>query len=561
MPTSQPDAIPNAIPNAVPNAVPHDDLFRLAFTHSQAGIVVVSIVYDSKAALPVARYPIVLANDTFAVMCGTAAAELVGREFREFITPDDRELIAETLAVGFPQTLTIRHLAKGDAHLYKQVSIKPIASNGTALRYFVCTYNDITDLIETNEELSSERQTLEHDMARRTHDLQELVEELHTELQHGRELEAELRQAEQRYRSLAQNFPNGAVILLDRERRCVLVEGALHENMPIVTVDDVRVLAEPLASLAAPHIEGAFIGHRHAFETTLNGEPYSVYVVPISAKSESLEPVIPIITKMTAPRVDSVMIVIQNIADLKARQQLEQERELTSLKYRFVTVASHELRTPLAGMMLASGILRRYWDTASEEDKRESVSDIITGLDRMAKLLDDILLVGKSDAGRLQFNPQTIDFTAFTSNLIDEYSKSIGQAHRTTLQYPPEPVMLEGDLKLLDFMLGNVLSNAYKYSKKGSLVEVDLRTLALDVGGVLVLTVRDYGLGISAEDVPQLFQSFHRGSNVGEIEGTGLGLAIVSRSVELHGGEISVESTPGEGSVFRVRLPLVQGKK
>jgi signal transduction histidine kinase len=107
------------------------------------------------------------------------------------------------------------------------------------------------------------------------------------------------------------------------------------------------------------------------------------------------------------------------------------------------------------------------------------------------------------------------------------------------------------DEKLLRHILGNLLTNAFKYSPAGG--QVEFHAGAEDQH--IVFTVRDHGIGIPAEDLPSLFESFHRAGNVGNIAGTGLGMAIVRRATDLHGGTITVDSEVGKGTSFRVELP------
>ena len=312
------------------------------------------------------------------------------------------------------------------------------------------------------------------------------------------------------------------------------------ESVPIQEDNNgVKTLAEPLLSASEKAVRQAFEGKPHAFEITLGGIPYLISTVPIAAERQSI---------------DAVMLVCQNIADFKTRQMLEQEREMTALKYNFVTIASHELRTPLAGMMLASGILRRYWDTASEEEKWESVQDILSGLERMSNLLDNILIVGKSDSGKLPFEPFAFDMIQFSRDLAREYEKSLGQSHTTITEFSEERLEIVADPKLLRLILGNLLSNAYKYSPPGA--AVTFRLTRDERGDGVKITVQDSGIGIPEEDLPKLFATFHRGKNVGEIQGSGLGLAIVERATTMHGGTVTVESAPNRGTTFCVALPI-----
>jgi signal transduction histidine kinase len=110
------------------------------------------------------------------------------------------------------------------------------------------------------------------------------------------------------------------------------------------------------------------------------------------------------------------------------------------------------------------------------------------------------------------------------------------------------------DDKLMRHIFGNLLSNALKYSPAGGTVDFEVRADA----HAFTFVVRDQGIGIPEADVPRLFETFHRATNVGNIVGTGLGLAIVKRSVDLHGGTIGVRSTLGQGTVFTVTLPRIE---
>jgi signal transduction histidine kinase len=122
---------------------------------------------------------------------------------------------------------------------------------------------------------------------------------------------------------------------------------------------------------------------------------------------------------------------------------------------------------------------------------------------------------------------------------------------RIVLDLPAGDLRVQADDKLLRFILGNLLSNALKYSPDGGEVRLALHATAQ----ALALSVADPGIGIPPEDLPRLFEPFHRGRNVGTLPGTGLGLAIVRKAVDLHGGHIEVDSTPGAGTRFVVTLP------
>lgn len=234
------------------------------------------------------------------------------------------------------------------------------------------------------------------------------------------------------------------------------------------------------------------------------------------------------------------------------RRALLQERELSDLKGRFITIVSHEFRTPLGIIMSAVELLRHYSERLPEDQRRELFEDIYTSTRHMGGLMEQVLLLGRVEAGKLSFKPAPLDLNILASKLTDEALSATNK--RCPISWRPENSLAgaEGDESLLRHIFSNLLSNAAKYSSAGSPVEFTARR----DGDWAVIAVVDHGIGLPEEDHGRLFQAFHRGSNVGEIPGTGLGLVIVKRCAELHGGTISADSKVGEGTTFTVRLPL-----
>lgn len=246
-------------------------------------------------------------------------------------------------------------------------------------------------------------------------------------------------------------------------------------------------------------------------------------------------------------------------AELEIADALAKQLELVELKSRFIAMASHEFRTPLAVILSASDILRHYSDRLAAENRVAYFDEIGQAVKRMNDMLEDILVIGKSDAGVTHFNPQARDLRPLCASIVAEIQLSRGQHTRDhaviTVQTPPTPVMVDVDERWFRHIFGNLLSNAIKYSPDGG--QVVLKMLTQDSG--VELTVTDQGIGLPPQDLPRLFESFFRASNIGDIPGTGLGLSIVKRAVELHGGHITVTSNLGEGTCFRVILPWRSG--
>ncbi|MEO8020341.1 7TM diverse intracellular signaling domain-containing protein [Polaromonas sp.] len=235
------------------------------------------------------------------------------------------------------------------------------------------------------------------------------------------------------------------------------------------------------------------------------------------------------------------------------REAVERQKELNALRSRFVAMTSHEFRTPLATILSSGEILRHYGERLPAAEKAEILDTIAAGVQRMMRMLDRVLLIGKAEAQMLEFDPHTLDLQRLCRELLDEARvQQPDSACALRLDYAGsnEPGLY--DEKLLRHILGNLLSNAVKYSPHGG--EVLFRVYTEPEA--LVLEVSDSGIGIPEDEIAHLFESFHRASNVGTIQGTGLGLAIAKNAVSVHGGTISVTSQAGVGTCFSVRLPL-----
>ena len=247
-------------------------------------------------------------------------------------------------------------------------------------------------------------------------------------------------------------------------------------------------------------------------------------------------------------------------AEEEIRASLEQQKELNQLKSRFVAMASHEFRTPLATILLSTDLLKHYIDRLPVSERDDLFQSINQAVRRMTKMLEDILTIGKAEAEQAQFNPSPLVIDVFCRELVEQVlaeQDSMGtKRSQVKLSVEGDGLQAQFDEKLLRHIFENLLSNAAKYSPDGAVVDFQVVCNPQS----FVFTVADRGIGVPAKDLPRLFESFHRASNVGNIAGTGLGLAIVKRSVELHSGSITVSSVLGEGTVFVVTLPRIEAQ-
>jgi PAS domain S-box-containing protein len=239
-------------------------------------------------------------------------------------------------------------------------------------------------------------------------------------------------------------------------------------------------------------------------------------------------------------------------AEEEMRRALEKERELNNLKSNFVSLTSHEFRTPLTTILSSAEMLEHYGERWTADRKLEHLQRIQTSVKYMTNLLDDILVVAKAEAHRLEFAPVPLDLLKFCRSLVEEFELMDKGNHTLLFNVEVDCAQVNMDEHLLRHILSNLLSNAFKYSPPGSGVQFDLACRA----GQAVFRIQDYGLGIPLEDQARLFETFHRAGNVRNIAGTGLGLTIVKRSVDLHGGTIEIMSQVNLGTTVTVSLPI-----
>jgi PAS domain S-box-containing protein len=241
----------------------------------------------------------------------------------------------------------------------------------------------------------------------------------------------------------------------------------------------------------------------------------------------------------------------ENMAQLRENEM--RQRELNELKTRFISMVSHEFRTPLSTILSSAELIEHYWDRLPDDKRRRYTAQIRSSSTEMADMLEDILLLGRYEAGKAPFNPQPMALQQFCSDLVEQVQTTVGTGCRLHFEGHGDCGSAVMDEKLLQQILTNLLSNAIKYSTQPETSVV----LTLDCSDTLaVFRVVDQGIGIPAADQRHILDPFNRASNVGKISGTGLGLTIVQRAVQTHQGEISFTSEEGAGSTFTVTLPL-----
>ncbi|WP_426756793.1 ATP-binding protein [Myxococcus sp. Y35] len=329
------------------------------------------------------------------------------------------------------------------------------------------------------------------------------------------------------------------------------VEGTLNPARECFLSGETRFLPEVGPALRERMYQGP--EHR-AFLEALN--PHSVLAVPVHTRGRTLG-VITLGTSAPCRRLVTADVAMAEELARRVAVALENAslyrdaQAAVRLRDEFLSVASHELKTPLTSLKLQHGLI----DRAMGEDCREKVqprlATAMRQVQRLSALVESLLDVSRISLGRLALEPSDVDLGQAVRDAVDRLEEVFTQAGCPVRVEVPGPLPGRWDSLRLDQVLVNLLTNAAKYGA-GRPVLVEASS---DGEESVRVSVRDEGIGIAAEDLPRLFGRFERAVSDRHYGGLGLGLYISRQIVDAMGGRIEVESQPGAGSIFTVRLP------
>ncbi|MDJ0727414.1 MAG: PAS domain-containing sensor histidine kinase [Prochloraceae cyanobacterium] len=415
---------------------------------------------------------------------------------------------------------------------------------------------DISNRAQEEKQLEHLNKELQVRAEQRTIQLIQTNRKLHKQIIARKKIEQNLRNSEEKYRSVVNNLKE-VVFQIDDSGLWTFLNPAWSEITGFTIEETLQT-----NFLNYIHPEDRQIALKNLQSLLTNQNNHAQYQIRYLTKDNNFRwiEVIKQIMKDLSDNTIGISGTLNDITERKKAQQelieaLEKERELGELKSRFVSMTSHEFRTPLAIISSSAGLLQSYGDKLNQEKKDKHLNRIQSSVTHMTDLLNDVLTISKAEANKLEFNPQPLNLKLFCYDLIDEiklgYSNhdihlSLGAKLENNSEFN-----FNLDKKLLRHIFSNLLSNAIKYSSEESNVYFSCEWIEKN----LIFKIKDEGIGIPTEDLPHLFESFHRCQNVGNIQGTGLGLAIVKHSVELHQGVIDVTSEINKGTTFTITIP------
>ena len=248
------------------------------------------------------------------------------------------------------------------------------------------------------------------------------------------------------------------------------------------------------------------------------------------------------------------MALARRAEDNRWRALMTEEKRLNDLKAQCYAMLAHALRTPLSVMLASLEIVRQYGERLNEARKQKHFSQIRAAIQQMTHQLEQVMTTEQIAQEQLPFQPQPVEVVSTLRNRVDAFETLLAADQKLTFTSTVTATQRPLDLRLIDHMLNNLVSNAIKYSQPvevGGHVNVELDCQP----NQLILTVQDNGIGMPEAFLSKIFDPFSRAPNVGSINGLGLGMHIVHKAVVGHGGTIRVISQQGKGTRFIITLP------
>ncbi len=495
-----------------------EERFRATFEQAAVGIAHVA---------PDGRW--LRVNQGLCDILGFTREELLEKYFQEITFAEDLDADLDIVWQMLTSKQSFRSAEKRYVHknghiIWTQLTVSLVRSEDGTAQYFIVIIEDISDRKQAEAAITELNENLEARVIERT---------------------TELNRIKTRIESILNS--NADSIVYSR------IDGSIEHVNPAFTrifgYQSDEIMFKPISQLVQSEQVNEL---KRVFDNVVSLRSLqSIDVIALRKDGQPFDAAI-----MLSPVLengDTLFGVVASVHDVTDRNiMLRHAMELNELKSRYVSMAAHDLRNPMALILTSADTLEAYWSRLSEEKRQDKFAQIKNSIKVMTDILNDVLVMGQADSGKLEFSPSFMNVTEFCQTIILETTQIMGNA--IGIEFSVEGVngLVRMDAKLLRHILTNLFSNALKYSISGGRVIFKVCKVAEQV----IFHIQDQGIGIPKSEQVHIFETFHRASNARHLHGTGLGLAIVKRSVDLHGGTITFESEEGHGTTFIVTIPV-----
>jgi PAS domain S-box-containing protein len=443
-------------------------------------------------------------NERMASMLGYTATEMAGRSFPEFIFPEDQssthERIESNLQGNFEQ-FDFRFRRKDGSSLYTLASTNPVRDGRGGIVGALGMYTDLTERKQAEEALLTSEEQLR----------------------------------------LALEAGKIGVWDWDVQHDTLTWSERVYE-LHGVSKDSFTVTVENFISLVHPE-DKAWV--QEAIEKALTANaPFNIDLRIVTPQGVTRW-----LTTSASVTYDKAG---KPIRMLGATSDITEQKELEQRKDEFIGMASHELKTPITTLKARTQLLKRRLEKQGLSEAVQALAKMEMQIDRLTRLVADLLDISKIQAGRLDYAEERIALDAFLYDIV-ETAQQMSATHTLCIHGASDAYVI-GDSDRLEQVFLNLISNAIKYSPLADKVDIHIETTR----DTVTVKVQDYGVGIPTEHQSKIFDRFYRAYDEKNktFPGLGMGLYISAEIVKRHGGEISVDSMEGEGTIFAVSLPV-----
>lgn len=489
------------------------ELLTVALDASISGIIITDNLQNDN--------PIVYCNKAFELMTGYDRSEIIGHNCR-FLQADDRaqperETLKKAVKNGKECKVEIRNYRKNGELFWNELYMSPVKNADGSVTHFIGVQNEVTLRKKAEQDLRQQKSIMEKRVEERTAELRESESFLSSIIETVRE---GLLVLDPKFNVLSANyhFLNTFKVSAEETVGKYLYELGNHQwDIPLLKELLIKILPtnNPVVDFEVEH-DFPYIGRKLML--------LNAYRIELEGQFK-----------------DQILLAIEDITE---RKEIERRKD------DFLSIASHELKTPLTTIKGYIQVLERSTPDNAPEKFNNTLGKVASYVERLNSLIEDLLDVSRIQTGNIELHKTTFDFDAMINEAIEGLRTSA--THHQIVLNGKTGAHVIGDESHIIQVINNLLSNAVKYAPDAETIEVSIS----NVSDYIKVSVKDFGLGMSAEDKKRVFERFFRSGEIQKrFPGMGIGLYICDQIIKNHGGTLWVESEIGKGSTFSFTIP------